>query len=214
MAASGPPVTRRAPSPAPSQATSAEASALTGLARSDAFWVPLTYQAVFIDQFESLDAMVERTDLIVVGRVVGIELDRIHEAPGGIDFHFMTVTVETDAVLSGSVETLTPGQIEVELFLPDFSKLDQLRANLPDHRHLLFLLNAGLTAQRHERPEEEWEAGRFTYLPPNFQAVLRDIDGQVHRVPMAPDDLAGFPSGLEGDDFDALVERVRQLGDG
>jgi len=98
--------------------------------------------------------------------------------------------------------------------LPDFTKLDELQANIPDHRHLFFLLNAGRSAQRHERPQEEWEERRYTYLLPNFQAVLRDIDGQVRRVPMAPDDLAGFPSGLEGDDFDALVERVGQLGKG
>ena len=200
---------------APTQEATASpySSPLIGLARSDAFWDLLEYQAVSINQFESLEAMVERTGLIVVA---GSSLQSRTESLRP------RVSTSTSYLRPSRSIPCCPARWRrghpADRARPVLAGLHQARRASGEYpgpsAPVLPTERRSFRAAPRAAAREEWEERRYTYFLPNFQAVLRDIDGQVRRVPMAPDDLAGFPSGLEGDDFDALVERVGQLGKG
>lgn len=179
--------------------------------RSEAFWGALTYSATFVDHFDSLRDMTDSVDLVVVGRMTAAAPGRVVAGPEDAPLSFLTVTFAVDEVIRGSVESREPGSIEVEFFLPSPGVLDTVVANVPSDRQLLFLLNGAAMDRQAGKPVTDQERDRYTYLLPNFQAVLRDIDGVASRPPVPEEDRADFPAELNGERFDDLVTRIRHL---
>lgn len=95
--------------------------------------------------------------------------------------------------------------------------LDELRANLPQHDNVWFLLHDETVRPR--TPPNESEIAPFAYFPLNdLQGVLRNINGKVRvikpewnrEIPqMGP---GHFPLALQNTSFEGLVQRVRQIG--
>ncbi len=187
---------------------------LSVLERSDRFWDPLTYHASGY-WFRSLGDMAEAADLVVTGRLVSVRPGR-HVIVSADDpeatADFVTARVAIDEVLKGTPESRDAGQIDLELFLPDPRRLDEVVANVPQEQQLLFLVNGAASSRREGHPPEYQEQLRYTYIGVSAQGILRNIDGNVKRLPPAViEDLEEFPTELDGADFDEIVDRVRQV---
>lgn len=201
------------PSPAPS-ASATSASSHTVLERSNLFWAPLTFSADFY-HFESLREMAEAADLIVVGRFLGVHRGRsVAVEPGEADsaLNFVRARVLIEEILKGAPESRAADEIELELFLASPRRFDDVLANVPLEQNIFFLFNGGALSAREGHPAEVQEQNRYVYIEVSDQAILRNVDGRVsRRPPAAIEDEAEFPAQLEGDAWQDVLERVRQL---
>lgn len=153
-------------------------------------------------------------DLVVVGRLVNAAPGGTVVAPEGGGLSHLSATVTIDEVLKGTPESLIPGEIHLRFILPNADDTEAIIESVPTERQLLFLVNLGAAAARHGQPPVAQEEGRYTYYLPNFQAVLLDSAGLAKRPPVPVEDANDFPAALEGEAFEALLERVRTTADG
>jgi len=160
--------------------------------------------------YESLDAIVADSHLIVVGRVANVREGESYSVGG---LRFMYATVALDDILSGVPETTEPGTIELRMDYPATTEVSDLAESIPDHQTLFFLMNGGeLSNEKGHLPDEQ-ERWRYVYIPAGPGGVLRDIGGQAYG--MGLDDPADFPNDLAGEPFAEVVEDVRAaIGDG
>lgn len=175
---------------------------------SDEFW-----KSVFSspgDQVYAYDSMAEisrDSHLILTGRVTDL---RGGEVIGPLQFVYVTVAI--GEVLYGTPMTHTDGTVELRLYVTEGTELGAVQAMIPQHRHLFFLLNGGEAAEEYGRPPEEQDRWRYSYLPAGRGGVIRDIDGQARGLRL--EDPAAFPAGVEGDAFEDVVQRVRDIAGG
>ena len=89
---------------------------------------------------------------------------------------------------------------------------------LPEGEVVLFLHNYAQLRQQHGVEPSADENDRFYYSRPNgYQCVLRDIGGKVRTVdgPRGWEEAIGpFPSQLDGQPFDDVLERIRTVAAG
>ncbi len=187
---------------------------LSALERSNRFWDPLTYSASGY-VFHSLGEMAEAADLVVTGRIIGVRPGRqviVSAEDPEATADFVTAKVAIDEILKGTPESREAGEIDLELFLPDPRRLDDVRANVPQEQQLMFLFHGASLARREGHPPEYQEQYRYTYINVSAQGILRSIDGKVKRLPPAViEDLEVFPTELDGVNFAEIVSRVQQI---
>lgn len=179
--------------------------------RSEAFWDPLSHYGHFMYNFDSLGAMINGSDLVVRGRIVEVRQGREVVFPDDVavvaDLKFIIATVAVDEVLKGDVQTRTPGTLEIELWLPQPTMYEQVRANVPGHDHLFFLLNVALESRRWD--QEPNDGDEHTYALTNLQGILRNIDGVTRGLDR--EEPEAFSAALEDDPFEEVVDRARSL---
>lgn len=188
------------------------------LARSDRFWNEWVEFPRPFPMFEatSLADASRQADVIVIGRISNLyvgEYWRIDENTKPIPLAY--VSVEIDEVLKGEPISRESGFVEVQMGAAG-NNLDEIRATLPGHAHLWFLMYGPDWSGRELEPQRSSEMAPFEYFATNDQqGVLRDID-DVTRV-VRPEWIAEaygsdyFPLPLEGTSFDLMVEQVRAL---
>jgi hypothetical protein len=183
---------------------------LPDLARSDAFWEGTVSSGYRIPMYETLGEAVSDAHLIVVGRVTDVREGESYtievegqERPGP-RFFYATITI--DESLYGEPETRTPGTIDLRLIAGDPS--DNTAEYIPDHANLFFLHNDAVLAEENGRPQEEVEYWRYSYGVRGLGGVIRDIDGVARILNDMRDHAPLFPTRLDGDPFEEVVQRV------
>jgi hypothetical protein len=186
---------------------------LTASQRSDRF-----FHAIGFERFEPhLGARYYRSlrditraravDLIVRGTFVDVRIESVcfdHAELGCYRRPSMTFVVEE--VLDGTPTWSAGDRIEVKgRCLARDVDPDRLPALVLDHEVLLFLGEI-----RDPRPP-----GSPHYYPIDFQAILRGLRGRVRTIDPSesadPTSFGSYPTALEGDPFEDVVDRVRDL---
>lgn len=183
---------------------------------SEIFWQRL---AVDVDPdfitFESLDEIVDRSDAVVVGMIVGIESGPPNEDEYGNLIFTATFRIKIDTILHGKVLESSPDHLSVSKFLGlarvgdryDFDdRFAQFERSLPMDQAIIFLLNTVAFAGR-IGSEVPSDLDPTAYQLNGGQAYVRDVDG-LATVPS----LTGWPASLDGGSFDAAVEAVIAAG--
>ncbi len=190
------------------------------LAQSDGFWnrwIGPPNPSV-LDEFGavSLADVTRQADLIIRGRVTDIYIGEYWRMKSREKLlPLVYVRVEIDEVLKGEPASRTAGFVEAQIgSSPD--DLDQVRATIPEHGNVWFLMYGPNWDERRFEPQRSSEMAQYAYFVFNFwQGILRGINGEV-RV-MQPDSVAAdlgrdfFPLPLNGMEFEQIVDQVRDL---
>jgi len=203
----------RVPTPWPSAIATPDGSATRR--ESDAFWnywadephAWLTHQAA------SLEDNVGLAHLVVRGHMTDVYVGEMWDMGMGPAVPITYVRVAIGEVLKGSPISRTDGFVEVGLGTVSNEVLDDLRARLPQHDNVWFLMSDEALSPR--SPANETEIAPYAYVPSNdLQGVLRSIDGRVRVIkPAWIETFLGedhFPLLLQGTNFAELVEEVRE----
>lgn len=150
------------------------------LAESDQFWATWLEPIHFglTDDVASLADATAQAHLVVRGRITDLYIGEywqmeVRDEPLALAY----VSVEIQEVLKGEPVSRTLGTVEVQIGEagPD---LEELRAALPAHDHLWFLMFE--PDMRPRVPPNETEIAPFVYFATNeYQGVLRGINGVV-----------------------------------
>lgn len=132
---------------------------------SDRFWSALWADGTF-QTYEDAGLAAAASDVVVVGRFTLVEPGRSVVAvpdfgPDGT-LVFATAQVAVEEVLAGAYTPAPDGTLTLELFLPRPSEINELRANTPPERMLLFLRKSP-------------SGGPAVYALLNPESVVRDI---------------------------------------
>jgi hypothetical protein len=189
---------------------------VAGLEASDAFWNSWFDDCWFgaFDLPPSLAAVYASADIVVRGRIVDLYIGEYWQM-SGVDYQdpLAYVRVEVGEILKGEPAWRTRGYVEVGIG-HGFDALESIRVKLPDHEHLWFL-----TWDGEREPPNDSAIAPYAYYAPDYMipTILRNIDGKVQVI--NSDTLKRaygkdqFPLPLDGTSFEALLERVRALGD-
>jgi hypothetical protein len=184
--------------------------------RSEWFWTSVTDFGFYGLTYDSLRDITDAAHLIVRGRVVDLREGEIW--PFGADVQkedgpWRTIfgVVEIDDVLKGSPESKTPGTILVA----DLAWPHTTTADLPAGDVILFLMNYAEQRSGEGMPPSPDRADRYYYVRPNgYQCVVRN-DAGIARIVQGPRDwethFGPFPAPLDGQQFDDLAARIREL---
>lgn len=183
-----------------------EPLAPTERAESDEFWESLIpMHCPFPEWYwESLEAMTADVELVVSARVVGVQnrYDRRYKS------NVAVITFAIDEVVKGEPMSRVDGTVDLISYggEPDHW---HLKANVPDGKHLLFLMNSGeAEAESGRQPTDD---DRNSYFLPNHQAVIRELDGLVSLFEEQDDGPDNFPYQLHDRPFDEVVNEVREM---
>jgi len=153
-------------------------------ARSEHFWGLLAVNGSPIAHFDTLDAMADDSDLVVVGRIVrvapgrevrdlGAEAEEFPREEASV--YFAEATLVVDEALKG-----VPGKaVKLQLLLPKPGVLEQIQQGLPTERGIYFLRDMGAYFAK-ENPK----SGLATTLKDTFdfvspQGLIRDLNTTV-----------------------------------
>lgn len=168
-------------------------------------------------EFGTLDAVLESTDVAVVGEVTNFREGRAITFPEtGESMYLAEVRVGLEETLRGKVVSpeAEPGVVVIESsflgFSPNPSRLAEVTSSAPiGSRVLLFLVNVEADADRHGSPADApYRGGDYLYVVPHgVQAVIRDESG-VARIGPGAEDVPWLAS-LEGRSFDEVVREIK-----
>lgn len=197
------------------EATKGSSPSEDELGQSDTFWDPWMQPLLghlTLDS-ETLAEATEQADLIVLGRMSDLYVGEqwtIDDTSYPLDY----AKIEVAEILKGEPHWRTPGLVEVQM--GNRTDLEELRAMMPTHDYLWFLMYEPTWAPREDSPMASAEIAPYAYFASNqYQGVFRDIGGSVRLL--QPEQLARilgpdhFPLELEGASFDQIVGDVREL---
>lgn len=181
---------------------------------SERFWEIPRLRAVEAESFDTLQDMVNSSDVVVVGRVLEVAPSRIIDArPANI-----ADSADPDAWFAGyasvrlDAEWASPagGAVTFEVFLSTESKYREfLTAPLPKERSLFFLRNKEVAALSAGWPAELAATERPYFMLVNAdQGAIHDINGIAQ---IAEHDGDGLSSRINGVSFEDILREVTQL---
>jgi hypothetical protein len=189
------------------------------LTQSDLFWNPVTEQAplFFYDNgFQSLVDMVQKSDLVIRGRVTDVYIGEIwHGAADDPGEPLTYIRITIDDLLKGKPVSRKPGSVEVQFQLagPDAPAPDP--TFLPGDESLFFLIHDASYIQANGGKPRNSDIAPFAYFHQSPETVIRNTAGLAHLIePELIEDAYGrdYPAlALEGMDFEALVAQVRGM---
>jgi hypothetical protein len=185
------------------------------LAESDAFWehwadIPHPEP---VRNATSLEEDFGYVDLVVRGHVTDLYIGEYWlMGEGEPRVPLVYAQVALSEVFKGNPVSRIPGYVEVGLGSLD--TVDELRANLPQHDNIWFLIHTPNIRPRDAANESE--IAPFEYIPTNDQqGVFRGIAGKVKVIkPEFTEQTLGadhFPLPLQNMSFDELVAQIRSL---
>lgn len=154
--------------------------------------------------------MTRGVDVVVRGRITGTRLMAFGAFAGDAghaQIVFGVVTV--DEILKGAPE-LHEGTIEIA----GLGWTEIPPEDLPEHEHVFFVVEDAVVVPEAGVTPRDWGIHSYYARPNGYQAVLRDIGGKIRLIngPRGWQEAFGpFPSGLDGDVFDDVVERIRVI---
>lgn len=163
---------------------------------SDRFWSGLSYRTSGSVDEDSLEDLTASSELIVVGRLSRLTVSRTwvvdpDAGPDGVAM-YVKAAIEEPHVLGAWNDTAPPSTVEVEFFVPNPRRLEQLVVDLPSDMTLFFL-------DRKQEPVTE-----LFKLHNLSQSYFRGLDGV--EVPIGAED--DWVLSLHGTNFEELVRRV------
>ena len=210
------PVTSDMPTIVPSMPV-ATASPSEELAKSDAFWNPISAQppSIFRDwEYESLADIARHSDLVVVGRLVDVYVGEVWKGaaddPGS---PLVYGRVEIDEVVKGEPVSRAEGSVEMQLELvgDDWQPPDQ--SAIPSGEAIFFLLYDPRVSKSEGRPPRSTEIAPYSYFRQAPESVVRSIGGNVSLI--EPGNMAEaygqdyYPLQYEDENFDQFLDEVR-----
>jgi hypothetical protein len=191
-----------------------------GLRASDEFWDPLYDTCWFGAAFfpsPTFAEMVEQSDLIIVGRIDDMYIGEHWDGGDGYLWPLVYMRVAISDTLKGEARSRDPGTVEIQMAYAYADDLDKMRSRLPAHEHMWFLQ---LEDASDRGPQNQSPIAGFAYYSTDYPqtSILRNIHGSVEVI--KPDSIAraltpqSFPVPLDGTDFEAVVERVRDMAAG
>jgi hypothetical protein len=204
------------PAPTPSSPAPTSASdALTHSSRYFARWLNGIHYGLHYEP-ESLAEQFEIADLVVRGPIADLYIGEYWLShPEEQPYPLAYIRIDVQEVLKGEPVSRTGGDVEVQVGSAG-SDLETIRAALPTHDNLWFLMGPSGYEGRDWPPQSESEIAPYAFVTTNdYQGILRNIDGTVQVVaPGALNALYGpdyFPSALDGTSFQSLLEKVREI---
>lgn len=163
-------------------------------------------EALEVDRFTSLPAMIAGSDAVVRGTVVNVEPGRIFGDTDRSPLHYAAVTITADETLAGSLAP--PGASEVILEIPLFDgpdAIDRLAATLPGDEGIFFLRSkqASARAAGMSPAEQQAEAGYHRLV------VFGGMIGNDGGTAAAGGDELGVLSAVDGIPFADALDLVR-----
>ena len=223
MTTASPPPARSPTSPPAAETPSPAATPpptilLTERDRSDRFWSRVIDYEDPRNTLHTLEQVVVGSDLIVLGRIVRRETTgcpaEATPAPARPDI--CEDRTSTFAVVAVDAVLMSDGQVASGTVMVKFLGLAGIpESEWPGGELVLFLRNYGEAYTESGYPQPSDSPRWQWYFPvTNFQGVLRNLDGVVD-VPEAPDgwwdDVGPFPGDVDGQPFDAVVGRIREV---
>lgn len=157
------------------------------------------------ESYDSLSTMALASDAIVVGRIGAVDPGREWKAnedewlePEPSDallVRFATLTIEVEEVIGTLTADASVGSIQLEVFLPRNSALEELRATAPGERAVFFLRTKA-------------DAPEFFRLVNDNQGLVREFDGKSHVVGATEGNFLGEIDGLPFEDFVAELRTI------
>lgn len=155
----------------------------------------------------SLDDLVGRADLVVHGRVTAVEAGRVFGPPSHL-LHYAAVTVAVDERLAG-IADIAPAELVLEVPLLDGPEsLDAVRGRMLGTERILFLRNKGVSAAAAGLPLADRLAERGFHRLVTFGSELVEVGG----VAVAAPDESGVLEAFNGESFEEVVARLREMG--
>lgn len=170
--------------------------------------VPISIAAVEVEHYESLAAMTGQADLVVEGTVTSLDVGRLvgdRAEPGSLAA-IVYMQVAPEVLIAGEQARGDATRVTVEVPAADEQTADAYDV-LEGATGIFFLRDLGREAQSLEVSDAESYSGRYRLV--SSQGLLVDVDGLVVPAFWAED---GFPSTLEGEDYEAVVAEVVELG--
>lgn len=176
--------------------------------------------------YPSLEAIVRAADLVVVASPTNLVKGPDFTDEYGNVIYLVSLTLDVERVLSGSVATKEPGSLTLRTWLgvgdpggdayeAEFERLIDCR---PSGRAVFFLANMAAENERMGGPPDHPAADPYAYQILGGQGFLRDVAGRVERPQLSEDALrrmAGrWQLALQGRSFDEVVAEVAALAAG
>ena len=158
-----------------------------------------------VEHFESLEAITEGSDAVVLGHVVDVEPGRVFSGCG-----YAAATLHVDALLAGTLPSTSRDQLILEYFgfCGDMADVEQA---IPSEPGVFFLRNKG-TDTRMFRPDATQaeiavESGFWRTVILAGTVINQNGTVEVPETLNAP-----FLAELRGLPFDAFVDEVQTIG--
>jgi len=163
-------------------------------------------EALEVERFTSLAAMVAGSDVVVRGTVVSVEPGRVFGDADRSPLHYAAVTIRSNEIVAGSLAP--PGASEVILEIPLFDgpgAIDRLGATLPGGEGIFFLHSKETSAHAAgmSLAEQRAEAGYHRLV------VFGGMVGNDRGIAAAGNDELDVLSALDGIPFADALDRVR-----
>jgi hypothetical protein len=174
------------------------------------FWTTVTSYAPTSFHYESLDAIVADSHLILRGKLVGVTEGRVAPFDLGLsDLPVVFTLVQVEEVLKGVAESREPGGA---VLVARFARAGTSESELPKDEVILFLKNyARMRVDFGASPAGDAD-DRYYYARPNaYQAVLVNRDGTLFAPPAPPEwgyAYGPFPGDLNGLAFADVAELI------
>lgn len=204
-ASASPVAATAAPTPSP-DGTPTTQTFETGAYPPARFWLGVVPGGNNVEHFVTLDAMTASSDAVVVASLVSIgqDPDR-HTSLDPADGAFAQLTFRVEEVVAGTVNSITPGNVVVEIFYIDAREYARFATKLPGDRVLMFLRNKAVEAKANGWPAEGPDAGSQYYRVVSDQGLIRDVGG--HAQPAEID--GGFLETLNGTAFADVLSSAK-----
>lgn len=157
------------------------------------------------EEYASVAELANEADLVVVGRIAGIERGReLVAAPEFVNdpvvgdialVRFALATIEVERTLTKGV--VPNPTLEVEILILRWDQVTDLRTRLPNERALFFL--------HHKEAEAD---GRYYRLVSIEQGLIGSEFGKAVAPPGDAKDAEAFMAALDGRDFEDVVKLV------
>lgn len=155
---------------------------LTGQGRMDTsqFWASVFLEANEAERYESLAAMRDAADAVVVGHIASVTKGRIFGDPPEDIVQYVTAVVEVERVLKGQVEEVAPNRIQLEIMVPGSASIDELVVATPASRSVYFLRHKGTELKALGAPIEIVAADQLYYRLVILRGVVWESGGQAN----------------------------------
>lgn len=165
-------------------------------------WASVYVEAVEAEHYESLEAMRDAADAVVVGRIVSTAAGRVFGDPPEDFVQYVTAVVEIDRLLSGSVEEIAPGALQLEIMVSDPAQMDDVLRLAPRSESVFFLRHKATEAERLGAPPEVVAAETKFYRLVTLRGVVWNESGLAAAHQADHDD---FLTELAGRPFEEVV---------
>lgn len=146
------------------------------------FWTSLFLEAREAEHYDSLAAMRDASDAVVVGRITSVTKGRIFGDPPDDVVQYVTAVVEVESVLKGQLKEVAPNRIQLEIMVPGAATLDDLVASTPVSRSVYFLRHKASELEALGAPADVVAADQLFYRLVILRGVIWESADAAHGM--------------------------------